>query len=81
MLILIASFTEVYVLKFQKQSLRHAHILLTVALEDEVVCLEDFDRLISAEISDQTIDPLSYDTITKFMVYRRCVSYLIDEKC
>ena len=51
---LIASFTEVYVVEFQKRGLLHAHILLTVAPEDKPICLEDVDRLISAEILDQT---------------------------
>jgi len=54
MLMLIASFTEVYVVEFQKRGLLHAHILLTVAPEDKPICLEDVDRLISAEILDQT---------------------------
>jgi len=39
------------------------------------------DRLISAEIRDQTADPLAYDTVTKFMVHGPCVSFLIDGKC
>jgi len=52
MLILIASFTEVHVVEFQKQGLLHAYILLTVAPKDKPICLEDVDRLISAEIPD-----------------------------
>jgi len=51
-LILIASFTEVYVIEIQKRGLPHAYILLTVTLEDKPVCLGDVDRLISAEILD-----------------------------
>jgi len=38
MLILIVSFTEVYVVEFQKRGLPHAHILLTVTSEDKPVC-------------------------------------------
>jgi len=78
MLILITSFTEVYVVEFQKRGLPHAHLVLTVAMEDKPFCPEDVDRLISAKILDQTIDPLAYDTITKFMVHGPCVSLLID---
>ena len=52
MLMLIASFTEVYVVKFQKWGIPRAHILLTVSSEDEPICLEDVDRLISVEIPD-----------------------------
>jgi len=80
MLMLIASCTEVYVVEFQKRGLPHAHILLTIASEDEPICPGDIDRLISAEIPDQTIDPLAYETITKFMVNGLSVSCLIDRK-
>jgi len=80
MLILIASFTEVYVVKFQKQGLPHAHILLTVAPEDNPVCPVDVNRLVSTEIPNQTTNPLAYDTVTKFIVHGTCVSCLIDGK-
>jgi len=81
MLILIVSFIEVYVVEFQKQGLPHTHILLTIVTKDKPVCREDVDRLISAKILDQTIDPLTYDTVTKFMVHGPCVSCLSDGKC
>jgi len=81
MLNLIASFTEVYVVEFQKRGLPHAHILLTVAPEDKPVCPEDVDRLISAEVPNQTTDPLAHETVTKFMVHGPCVSCLVEGKC
>jgi len=81
MLIRIASFAEVYVIEFQKRSLSHAHIILTIASDDKPICREDVDRLISAKIPGQTIDPLAYDIVTKFVVHGPCVSCLIDEKC
>jgi len=81
MLILIESFTEVYGIEFQKRGLSHVHILLIVASEDKLVCPEDIDKLISAEISDQTTDPLAYDTVMKFMIHGLRVSYLINRKC
>ena len=77
---LIASFTEIYVIKFQKRGLPHAHILLIVAPEDKPVCPEDVDRLISAEVPNQTTDPLAHETVTKFMVHGPCVSCLVDGK-
>jgi len=78
---LIASFSEVYVVEFQKRGLPHAHILLTVASEDKPMCPEDVDRRISAEIPNQTTDPLEYETVTTFMVHGPCVSCLINGKC
>jgi len=80
-LLVIASFIEVYVVEFQKRGLPHAHIPLTVATEDNPAFLEYVDRLISAEILDQTIDPLTYEAITKIMIHGPCVSHLIDGKC
>jgi len=55
MLILIASFREVYVVEFQKRGLPHACILLTIAIENKLVYSKDVDRLISAEIRDQLL--------------------------
>ena len=53
------SFIELHVVKFQKCGLPHAHILLTATMKDKPACPEDVDRLISAEIPDQTMDLLA----------------------
>jgi len=75
------SFTQVYVVEYQKCGLLHAHILLTVAPKDKPACPDDVGRLISAEILDQTTNPLGYDTITRFMIHGPYVSCLISRKC
>jgi len=75
------SFTQVYVVEYQKCGLLHAHILLTVAPKDKPACPDDVGRLISAEILDQTTNPLGYDTITRFMIHDPCVLCLTDGKC
>jgi len=75
------SFTELYVVEFQKHGLPHAHILLTVATEDKPTCPEDVDRIISAKIFYQTTDPLAYDITIRFMIHGSCVSCFIDGKC
>ena len=77
----IVSFTKVYVVEFQKRGLSHAHIILTIAMQGKITCLEDVDRLISAEIPNQSKNPLAYDTVTIFMIHGLCVSCFIDEKC
>jgi len=55
MLMRIASFTEVYVIEFQRWGLPHAHILLTIAPGDKPICLEDIDRLISTEFQTRLL--------------------------
>jgi len=52
-----------------------------MVMEDKPACSEDVDRLISAEIPNQSTDPLAYDTITRFVTHGPCVSCFIDEKC
>ena len=56
---LTVSFTKVHVVEFQKHDLPHAHIILTIEMQCKITCPEDVDRLISAEIPDQTMDLLA----------------------
>ncbi|XP_021729317.1 uncharacterized protein LOC110696333 [Chenopodium quinoa] len=70
-----------YVIEFQKRGLPHAHILITLALEDKPKCPEDIDVIISAEIPDKDVDPLAFETVTKNMLHGPCGPCLIDGKC
>src|SRR6266498_3278355 len=53
----------VYVIEFQKRDLSHAHILLILTPEDKLRSAKDYDKIISAEISDSAIYPLVYETV------------------
>lgn len=64
----------VYTIEFQKRGLPHAHIVLWFADGDKLTGPEDIDRLISAEISDKTEDPVGYKAISQFMMHGPCGS-------
>ncbi|GKE35475.1 DNA helicase PIF1, ATP-dependent, partial [Tanacetum coccineum] len=62
----------VYVIKFQKCSLPHAHILLW--LEEHCKCKtpHDIDDKISAELPSPTDDPVGYKAVTDYMLHGPC---------
>ncbi len=62
----------VYVVKFQKRGLPHAHILLILASEDKLQSVDDYDSIVSAEISDPVTHPLAYETVANTMMHGPC---------
>ncbi len=63
---------KIWVIKFQKRGLPHVHILLIL---DEVLKLriaEDYDSMVSAEISDPICHPDAYEMVTSCMVHGPC---------
>ncbi len=62
----------VYVIEFQKRDLPHAHILLILAPEDKLQSVDDYDSIISAEISDLVTHPLAYETVANTMMHGPC---------
>ena len=59
----------VYTIEFQKRGLPHAHILLIVDPLDRPQTIEDYDKVVSAEIPDPDAYPLAYETVVKNMVH------------
>jgi len=66
------AYVDIRVIEFQKRGLPHAHILLTLASEDKLACAEDIDRIICAELPDENMDPLAFETITRHMIHGPC---------
>ncbi|CAN1242010.1 ATP-dependent DNA helicase PIF1 [Linum perenne] len=58
--------------EFQKRGLPHVHIVMWLAPEHKPTTLTRVDAIISAELPDPTIDPIGYDSVTKFMVHGPC---------
>ena len=58
-----------HVIEGQMRGLKHAHILLLLAL---TLSLEDVDRCINAQIPDKDTDPELYDAIGNFMLHGPC---------
>lgn len=48
------------------------HMLITLAHEPKLRTVEDIDCFISAEIPDATIEPLAFDTVSRFMMHGPC---------
>ena len=59
---------HVHVIEFQKRGLPHAHILVILAPDDKPT-LNDYDKIVCAEIPDKDTQPLLYETVVGNMVY------------
>ncbi|PKY61229.1 hypothetical protein RhiirA4_298857, partial [Rhizophagus irregularis] len=53
----------VYVIEFQKCGLPHAHILLILSQDLKLHSVKDYDAIVSAEIPDPDVHPLTYETV------------------
>ena len=62
----------VYIIKFQKRDLLHAHILLILALEDKIRSTKHYDTIVSAKILDPTTYSLTYEIVFSIMIYSPC---------
>ncbi|SGY12899.1 BQ5605_C011g06649 [Microbotryum silenes-dioicae] len=62
----------VYVVKFQKRGLPHAHILLIMDPEDKPKTNDDYNKIVTAEIPDRDKFPALFETITNSMLHRQC---------
>lgn len=58
-----------YSVEWQKRGLPHAHILIWLI---EKITPNQIDDIISAEIPDETIDPLLFETVTSNMIHGPC---------
>lgn len=63
---------HIYTIEFQKRGLPHAHILLILSPEDKPQTVDEYDKIISAEIPDRAAFPLAYETVIKNMVHGPC---------
>ncbi len=61
--------TFVYVIEFQKRGLPHAYILLILLQDSKLRTVEDYDLIVSAEISDPDVHLLTYETIISSMMH------------
>jgi hypothetical protein len=62
----------VYVVQFQKRGLPHAHFLLIMKRKYKLTCPEQYDLLISAELSNKKKFPKLYKMVTKHMINGPC---------
>ena len=70
---------HMYVIKFQKRGLPHAHILVIFAAGYKLLTPDDYDSVICAEIPDEDEDPELYEIIAKCYMHGPCGS--LDPNC
>jgi hypothetical protein len=76
-----------HVIEFQKCGLPHEHFLLVMANRDKLKSLNEFDKYISVEISDNDKYPVLHDLVCKHMKHGCCGAFnnkctcMVDGKC
>jgi hypothetical protein len=62
---------DVCAVEFQKRWLPHTHLIW---LDAEFKCrnIKDMDYIVSSEIPNKNDDPICYDIVSKFMMYKPC---------
>jgi hypothetical protein len=70
--------TKIWVIRFQKRGLPHAHILFILDEKSKLHIAEDYDSMVSIEISDPKRHP---ETITLCMVHGPCGPDFLNAQC
>nr|KAJ0190524.1 hypothetical protein LSAT_V11C800454750 [Lactuca sativa] len=61
-----------YVIEFQKRGLPHAHFLIILKPNFKMYTTEDYDRIVSAERPDKSVNPHLYRMVVKHMLHGPC---------
>ncbi len=72
---------KIWVIEFQKRGLPHAHILLILDEALKLRTAEDYDSMVSAEISNLIRHPEAYEMITSCMVHGPCGLNFLNAQC
>ena len=62
----------IHTIEFQKRGLPHAHILLIVAREYKLRSIDQFDKVVYAELPNEKLNPKLFELVTKHMIHARC---------
>jgi hypothetical protein len=63
---------KIWVIEFQKRGLPHTHILLILDESSKLCTVEDYDSMVSVEITDLICHLEAYETVTSCMVHGPC---------
>lgn len=61
-----------HIIEFQKRGLPHCHMLIWLRPSSRPNNVHDIDKLISAEIPDENLDPIGYNVVKRFMIHGPC---------
>jgi len=71
----------IYVIKFQKHGLPHAHILIFFAKYCKPHTIENVDHMISAKLSNLETNQLAHETVAKCMIHGPCGATFPNAPC
>ncbi|CAH9128946.1 unnamed protein product, partial [Cuscuta epithymum] len=77
----------IYTIEFQKRGLPHAHILLFLERSEDLATTEYIDKIISAEIPNEEMDPEYFNAVKDFMMHGPCGNLrkkapcMVDDRC
>ncbi len=72
---------KIWVIKFQKRGLPHAHILLILDEALKLRIAKDYDSMVSVEIPDPIRHPEAYETVTSCMMHGPCGPDFLNAQC
>jgi hypothetical protein len=72
---------KIWVIEFQKRGLPHAHILLILDEASKLHTTEDYDSMVSVEISDPIRHPEAHETVISCMVHGPCGPNFLNAQC
>jgi hypothetical protein len=72
---------KMWVIKFQKRGLPHAHILLILDKASKLRTAEDYDSMVSAEIPNSIHHLEAYETVISCMVHKPCGLDFLNAQC
>ncbi|XP_071904281.1 uncharacterized protein [Coffea arabica] len=75
----VAAYT--YVIEFQKRGLPHAHFLIILKPAFKLYTIEDYDRIVSAEIPDEAQSEHLFRMVKKHMMHGPCDDFAKSLKC
>jgi hypothetical protein len=71
----------IYVIKFQKRGLPHAHIFIFFAEDYKSHMVEDVDRMISVELSNPETNRLAHEMVARCMMHGPCEAAFPNAPC
>ncbi len=71
----------IYVIKFQKRGLSHAHILIFFPKDYKPHIIEDVDRMINAELLNPKTNRLAHKTVARCMMHGPCGAMFLNAPC
>ncbi|CAN6582717.1 unnamed protein product [Malus baccata var. baccata] len=70
-----------YIIQFQKCGLPHVHMLMVLDKNDKINNLDEYDRIVRAEIPNEDVEPQLYNVVLKHMIHGSCGIHNAQSPC